>query len=213
MNYGKSGKGFKIVLAILIIGIAIWQFNGQGKRRGVSGIPDPVQTQATGQTKIFSGDYTLNVTYLYEYDIKALVVSTHNYSSSNVGDKISPRDLALAWGPVAAYNNVVDFNWRQSGRWYYWNVKTYEEIDKVGGVAGVTQHSSNNHIIPADDNVRRSVNKIKVGDYVRLKGYLVSIEGSSTDGKTFSWSSSTSRSDDGNHACEVIYVTSVEWMD
>ncbi|MBR1701545.1 MAG: hypothetical protein IJ716_06265 [Lachnospiraceae bacterium] len=48
---------------------------------------------------------------------------------------------------------------------------------------------------------------------MRLKGYLVNLDGSKPDGTTFYWNSSTTRSDSGAHSCEVIYVTGVEWLD
>ncbi|MBP3205774.1 MAG: hypothetical protein J6M66_10185 [Lachnospiraceae bacterium] len=114
---------------------------------------------------------------------------------------------------MAAYNTLVDFHWQQSGRWYSWRVNSDAEIAKVGGIQGVTEHSSNNHLIPADDTVKKQIKRIKVGDHVRLKGYLVNLDGGKADGSTFYWHSSTTRSDSGAHSCEVIYVTGVEWMD
>ncbi|MBQ8118729.1 MAG: hypothetical protein IJ147_11830 [Lachnospiraceae bacterium] len=199
--------------AVIVIGLAIVLMGSKGKQRAVAGIKDPLQTEAAGQAKMSADGYDITVNYLYAYDISALVVSTHNYSGSGIGDKLAPRDLALAWGDVAAYNTLVDFHWQQSGRWYSWRVNSDAEIAKVGGIQGVTEHSSNNHLIPADDTVKKQIQKIKVGDYVRIKGYLVNLGGSKPDGTTFYWNSSTTRSDSGAHSCEVIYVTGVEWLD
>lgn len=199
--------------AVIVIGLAIVLMGSKGKQRAVAGIKDPLQTEAAGQAKMSVDGYDITVNYLYAYDISALVVSIHNYSGSGIGDKLAPRDLALAWGDVAAYNTLVDFHWQQSGRWYSWRVNSDAEIAKVGGIQGVTEHSSNNHLIPADDTVKKQIQKIKVGDYVRIKGYLVNLGGSKPDGTTFYWNSSTTRSDSGAHSCEVIYVTGVEWLD
>ncbi len=199
--------------AVIVIGLAIVLMGSKGKQRAVAGIKDPLQTEAAGQAKMSVDGYDITVNYLYAYDISALVVSIHNYSGSGIGDKLAPRDLALAWGDVAAYNTLVDFHWQQSGRWYSWRVNSDAEIAKVGGIQGVTEHSSNNHLIPADDTVKKQIKRIKVGDHVRLKGYLVNLDGGKADGSTFYWHSSTTRSDSGAHSCEVIYVTGVEWMD
>ena len=98
-----------LLAAVVVTGIII--SGNKGKRRAVAGIKDPVQTETTGQRELYIAGYDLTVKYLYEYDISALVVSTHNYRGSDVGDKLAPKDLALAWGPVAEYNDVSDFHW------------------------------------------------------------------------------------------------------
>ena len=200
-----------LLAAVVVTGIII--SGNKGKRRAVAGIKDPVQTETTGQRELYIAGYDLTVKYLYEYDISALVVSTHNYRGSDVGDKLAPKDLALAWGPVAEYNDVIDFHWKQSGRWFYWKSDSYEVLDPVGGVSGVSLHSANNHLIGADESVKQKIKKIKTGDYIRLTGYLVNIDGSKADGHTFYWHSSTSRTDTGGGSCELIYVTGVEWLD
>lgn len=201
------------ILAGVCLSVGLLRSHSRGSQRSVAGIQDPVQTETTGQRELFVDGYQLTVNYLYTYDISALVVSTHNYNSSNVGDKLAPKDVALAWGPVAAYNTNVDFHWKQSGRWYYWKVNTYEELEPVGDVAAVSSHSANNHLIGADETVKKQIKRIKTGDYIRLTGYLVNVEGKKEDGHTFQWRSSTSRSDTGAGACELIYVTGVEWLD
>lgn len=215
MGYRQNKGDWKIILLIVAgVGLVIAAgWGNKGKQRAVSGIKDPVQTEAAGQTKMAVDGYDITVKYLYAYDISALVVSTHNYSGLGIGDKLAPRDLALAWGDVAAYNKGIDFHWQQSGRWYSWHVKTDAEAGKVGGIQGITEHSSNNHVMPANAAVKKLIQKIKVGDYVRLKGYLVNIDGSKPDGTSFYWYSSTTRSDSGAHSCEVVYVTEVEWLD
>ena len=214
MGYGKDQYKWLKHLVILAVGIALLAvvFGNRGKQRAIPGIKDPIQTESSGQTEIIKEGYKITVSYLYEYDISALVVGTHNYPGFDIGDKLAPRDVALAWGSVAAYNSVIDFHWRQSGRWYFWSVDSYEEVDKVGGIDGVSMHSSNNHLIAADRTVEKAIKKIKTGDYIRLKGYLVNLDGKNGSGSTFTWHSSTSRMDSGAHSCEVIYVTGVEWL-
>ena len=156
--------------------------------------------------------FDVKIDYLYSYDISALVVGTRSYSDYDIGGKLAPKDLALAWGKVAEYNDRIDFHWSQSNRWYYWQVNTYSEIEAVGGVDGVSQHSANNHLIAADETVKAAIKSINAGDYVRIKGYLVNVSASKPDGTNFWWNSSTERTDTGDGSCEVIYVTSVEWL-
>mgnify|MGYP006916263249 CR=1 FL=1 len=163
MGYGRNSGGWKFVLLIVaIVGfVAVTGQANKGKQRAVAGITDPVQTEAAGQTKLYVDGYDIAVSYLYAYDISALVVSTHNYNGSGIGDKLAPRDLALAWGDVAAYNTVVDFHWQQSGRWYSWRVDSDAEVAKVGGIQGVTEHSPNNHLIAADDTVKKLMYRLE----------------------------------------------------
>ena len=186
--------------------------SGQTSRASVAGIPDPVQKEAKGSTSFDLDGFDVKIDYLYSYDISALVVGTRSYSDYDIGGKLAPKDLALAWGKVAEYNDRIDFHWSQSNRWYYWQVNTYSEIEAVGGVDGVSQHSANNHLIAADETVKAAIKSINAGDYVRIKGYLVNVSASKPDGTNFWWNSSTERTDTGDGSCEVIYVTSVEWL-
>ena len=215
VNYDYEKKR-KIVIGIvlfIIAGVAVFFFiSKMGRRRAVAGIREPIQKEATGHVDKTVSGYNVRIEFLYEYDIEALVVSTKNYKGSGVGDKLSPKDVALAWGKVAEYNKKINFHWKQSGRWVHWHVGDINDLDPVGGESGVGLQCSNNHLIPADKSAERAVKKIKKGDHIRIKGYLVNIDGTNSEGSIFFWHSSTTRSDDGDGACEVIYVKSVEWL-
>jgi hypothetical protein len=66
--------------------------------------------------------------------------------------------------------------------------------------------SGNMHIIPADDGIRREVFSLRPGEFVKLAGYLVDARGPGG----FRWSTSLSREDTGDGACELFLVESVE---
>lgn len=201
----------KAVIIIVIIVVVVGKILlDRGSRISIANVPEPVQTPATGHKKTEVKGYDVNIQYLYEYDMKALVVSTKNYGGSSVGDALSPKDLAVAWGTVAANNGEVDFHWTQSGRWVSWRLKSYDELANIGTEADVNRQSANCHIIPADSEVRGKLNKIKRGKYIHLKGYLVNINGVNKKGDTFYWNSSITREDTGAHSCEVIYTTDIE---
>ena len=184
-----------------------------GKERAIPGIPEPKQEKVSGGiTKEIDG-YSVKIDFLYSYDIKALVVSAKGYGGSRLGDQLSPKDLALAWGAVAEKNKEVDFHWRQSSRRYYWQLNSDAEVKRIGSLDTISLCSANTHLIPADDTVRRMVKRIKKGDYVRIKGYLVNIDAKKTDGSTFWWNSSTTREDTGDGSCELVYVTQIQKLD
>ena len=188
-------------------------YTHKGVVRGVKGAPDPVQEKASGGVEKQIGGYDMTISFLYSYDVSALVVHEENYDDGSVDGMLAPKDVALAWGKVAEYNDRIDFGWSQSGRWYYWYVNDSSVLGPVGGEDGVSTHSANTHLIPADSSVREDVMRIKQGDYVRLQGYLVNIDGTKKDGSTYWWYSSTTREDTGDGACEVMYVKKVEWLD
>ncbi len=188
----------------------IWD---RGTRRAIPGIPEPVQEEEEGSVEKEVDGYKVDISYNYSYDIKALVVHTKNYSGFGLGDKLSPKDVALAWADVAEYNDRVNFHWKQSGRWCYWSVDPDDEyIGYVGENEDISRESSNNHLIPADEMVKKDIKKIRRGDYIRIKGYLAHVNAENSDGDTFYWDSSESRDDGGDGACELIYVTDVEWL-
>jgi len=60
------------------------------------------------------------------------------------------------------------------------------------------------HMIPADDLVRRSLERIRQGQLVHLKGFLVDASGPNG----FQWRTSMTRDDTGAGACELVYVES-----
>lgn len=208
-----------ILLVVLILGSLIYWYRGSGggggKTRAISGLSEPVQEKLTSKdesgTHLSMDGWEMDVTYEYKYEVDALVISAKSYSAGGIESDLAPKDIAFAWGTVAELNEEVDFNWSQSNRWCNWHIYTDEELAKVGGVSAVDRQSSNNHIIPANDAVKKNLKKVKKGDHLKLKGYLVSINGTKSD-KTFYWNSSTTREDSGDGACEVIYTTSIEWL-
>lgn len=210
---------YLVILAILAVCAYSLFFSGgggPGELNAISGLPAPKQTELgknDEEAKIVNiKGYTMNVKFKYKYEIEALVVSAKAYNGFGIQDAISPKDLALAWGDVAALNKDIDFQWDQSGRFASWYIDSGEDLAKLGGVDAVTRQMSNNHIFPATTTVKNDLKKVKMGDHIRIEGYLVDIYGYNKSGATFTWNSSTSREDSGDGACEVIYTTKIEWV-
>ena len=210
------------VVILVILAVCAYSFltsdgGGFGKKNNaISGLSEPKQTKlsksdGTGK-QVEIKDIKMDVTYKYKYEVDALVVSAKSYKGYSIQDTICPKDIAFAWGDVAAHNSDIDFHWSQSGRFCYWELDSYDDAATLGGVNAIIPQISNNHIIPADTTVKDDLKKVKTGDHIRLEGYLVDIVGTDKDGTTFTWSSSTSRDDTGNGACEVIYTTKIEWV-
>ncbi len=138
------------------------------------------------------------------YQIAGRVLGNKPYSdweSSTV-----PRDLALGWGEMS--DPAVDewISWRQSGRWYYytWNSESPYNGRTIGN------QSANVHIIPATENLDKALRDVGRDDLVYLEGRLVDI--AMENGRlTQTVSTSLSRQDSGNGACEIMYVEQLIW--
>jgi hypothetical protein len=166
---------------------------------------DPVQTSLSSseiiQIKIKDGLF--NIKPLAEYKASAKVVGRESYSSGWAA-KISPLDLAIAWGMLAEPDNERYVSYSQSDRWYFFEYKP----DSPFKGSYIIDHSSNNHIIPSNENVRKAVKSIKVNEKVILEGCLVNLTGN-YEGQRVWWNTSLSRNDSGDHSCELLYLTRV----
>ena len=133
-----------------------------------------------------------------EFSLRARVLSREDYW---IGDEsnLSPLDLALGWGVMSDQAVLDRITIRQSSRWYF---TRYEHPAPISDQE-IINHSSNMHIIPADSRIRRKLKKIRRGDVVMLKGYLVDVDADSG----FYWRTSLSRSDTGNGSCEIFFLT------
>jgi hypothetical protein len=155
---------------------------------------DPIQTITKAADIQFNG-FTL--TPLADYAIKARVLSTEDYSTGVESD-LSPMDLALGWGPMSdeAVLNKVEIS--QGNHFFYWHVDAFPIPQRE-----IEIHAANTHIIPANEEVKRQLSKIRPGQIVDIKGQL--IEAKRPDG--WHWRSSLTREDTGAGACELVYVT------
>ena len=215
MERKKSKKSIILFVLILVIIAAtiVLTIYRSGTRRAIKYIPDPVQKDTVGDTVLKIDDYNVLITHLCDYEIEALVVNTKDYIGFGIQDKLSNRDFGLAWGGVAEYNEMIDFHWSQNGRFLYMKVDNQRDIDNVGGFSYINTHSSNNHIIPANDETKLNMWLVRRGDHIRIKGYLVNVDAVKPNGsESYYWHSSTSRTDAGDGACEVIYATEISWV-
>ncbi len=165
---------------------------------GVYAPKDPVQGVNENLQPFKHGEFT--ITPVASYKIRAKVLSRKRYKAGK-GGKLSPVDFALGWGRMSDESVVENIKIRQYRRWYYWNAKALPIPQKE-----IQTHSSNHHILPANDAVRKKALQVKKGEIVEMSGYLVKVN--ADDG--WHWYSSTSREDTGDGACEVFWVESLE---
>ncbi len=173
---------------------------------------DPIQIEVSGKENGAINGRSATIKYKYYYDITGVVTSVHDYFGFDLYSTYVPRDVCLAWGSLKDSLNNPDISYRQHTRQcgISWKNNVIEEADDAFRGAFRTKVShlqmSNNHLIPSTVEVRNQIFGLKRGDHVRIVGYLVNIY-SQYEGNLFS---SESRTDSGNGACEIIYVTKVE---
>ncbi|MBU1101164.1 MAG: hypothetical protein KKA84_12255 [Bacteroidetes bacterium] len=187
---------------VIVIGLsafiyAVWPDSLIKQAPGVL-VPDiPIQINLKVNDGVLIENYL--VSKLAEFKLNAKVLSKEYYYFDR-GSVVSPLDLALGWGPMSDQTIVDKIDISQSGRWYYWSANP---LPIAGNV--ISDNSANMHIIPADGYVADQLDETIVGQIINLNGYLVKVIG--PDG--FVWQSSLTRTDRGNGACELFYVTSV----
>jgi hypothetical protein len=138
-------------------------------------------------------------TALAQFDVQARVLSTNHYSFDTMA-AISPVDLALGWGPMSDSDVLAGVRVTQSGRFYYWSSRFGRRLPIPKNE--VISHSANMHMIPADDEVRKTLLATRTGELVTLSGLLVQVN------RPNGWilRTSLSRTDTGMGACEVVWV-------
>lgn len=138
----------------------------------------------------------------YEYELYGMIVSYRHHEGDSrmhrrAGDHLNMLDVCVVWGGNAANPllHKLDF-WNGI---FTCNVKT---SDQDAWDSFDIYKLSNNHLISDDDFIRDQVKGIRIGDQIRVRGYLASY---SNDGGG-KRGTSTTRLDTGDGACETLYV-------
>lgn len=191
----------KIILLLLGV-VIVWKlFNHSGDvvlGPGVMVSEFPKQFKINSPPHFELDEY--QITEIAEFEIKAKVLSKENYYFGREAD-LSPTDLALGWASMSDESVLKEIQISQSGRFYYWRVKSFPISRKE-----IETQSANMHLIPANDSVKRAVDRVRKGQVIEISGSLVNVL-SKDDG--WYWKSSQTRNDTGSGACELIYVTSI----
>jgi hypothetical protein len=153
---------------------------------------DPIRLEGAG--------YEFVITPLAHYVLRGIVVSRESYRAG-WNASLSPCDIAVVWGELAADDAWRRLEWSQSGRWYFWRWHG----DRPFSNAEVVRNSSNTHLVPASPDLASAARSLTPGEIAELAGELVSITGRRGQ-ESVRWKSSLSRTDTGDGSCEVLYL-------
>ena len=138
----------------------------------------------------------------FEYELHGLVVSYRQHDGTSrlhrtANDHLNVADLCVVWGDTAASPHLSEIE--------FWNgvfTCNFETSDDAAWQSIRSEQIANNHLISDVDVIRDRVDDVRVGDQVRVRGWLATY-GSGRNRR----GTSTTREDSGNGACETIYVS------
>lgn len=197
----------RVVLFTALAAAGLWQAGHRWQLRPVHPADGPIAPADPLQTGLEAAPIlkTLGrwqLTPRARYDITARILSREDYHFDLLSDLI-PEDLALGWGPMSDNRVLSAFRISQGGRFYSW-MPRQQQLPIPRQV--VIEHSANTHVIPANRAMRRQLERLRVGQVVHLRGFLV--DGVRDDGAYIH--TSMTRSDSGPGACEVMLVEQAE---
>jgi hypothetical protein len=200
-----------LLLAVSAVALAVCFFNRNAIPSTLDFHPrltdEPWQKpidQASFQVGYAGVDYSVEP--LYDYELYGLVVSFRQHDGESSmhrwsNDHLNMADVCVVWSDTAfsPYLGELDF-WNGI---FTCNVQTR---DSVAWASFKMNQLANNHLISEDPYLRERAAEIRVGDQIRVKGWLAryGAVGGGLRG------TSTTREDTGNGACETIYVREFE---
>ncbi len=186
------------IVIVLFGGWHHWNTRPVSRDAGVLVRSIPLQDGVEQAPPLARGDY--RITPLQSFTLQGRVLAAAHYRWDREAE-LAPVDLALGWGPMSDQMVLKDISITQSGRFYHWRVSEFRIPRRE-----IETHSANMHMIPSTDEIEHKLKKVRVGQLVKVEGYLVEVRGA--DG--WSWRSSLTRDDTGAGACELIWVANFE---
>jgi hypothetical protein len=196
----------ELVAVVLLIGIVLglaWQLSGPSAIAhgpGVVAPSTPLQQPLDREAPVFEKD-GFRVAAVASFELEARVIRSKTYCCTGP-DALAPIDVVFGWGRMSDESVLERIDFRQSGRFYFWR---YEDAPPIPR-REIEVSSANMHLIPATDAIERRLERLRPGDIVTLRGYLVVV--TRYDG--FVWRSSLTREDTGHGACELVWVEDLE---
>jgi len=131
------------------------------------------------------------------YHARARLLHKHHYLFDEASG-VSPYDLVLGWGKLSEQSVLDKLSFSQFGRWYEFSWHGEQPLPP----AEIGAHCGNMHIIPANAQVRASLDSVGVGDIVDIEGKLVKV----TKPGGWEWNTGTGADSRGGRGCKIIYV-------
>jgi hypothetical protein len=199
-----------LAVSALVLAAAFWNRNDLPATRDLH----PALAKEPSQRPIAPASRTVryagveyHVEPLFDYELHGLVVSYRQHDGESSmhkwsNDHLNVADVCVVWSDTAASEHLPKLT--------FWNgifTCNVETRDREAWAAFKMHQLANNHLISDDPFIRRQVEKIRIGDQIRVKGRLARY---GAVGNRELRGTSTTREDTGDGACETIYVSDFE---
>ena len=191
-----------VALVLAIVGGWHWWTTERAVHRppGVIAPDEPVQVDLDPPVRFEANGYTF--IERAKYDITARLLRKEVYHLDG-GAGLAPVDLGVGWGPLSDSALIDQLEFSQMGRFFYWQPR---RTDFPLPKATLISHLAQMHMIPATVDIESKLKRLRPGQIVTARGYLVDVRGPGG----FTWNTSLSRTDTGNGACELFWVETLE---
>ena len=225
-DYEKESYQFISITAIVLLSVFLINFlsfdNSKLRHVEMEPFSEPIQEEITEDltfAKKIDGNKVV-ITPLANYKLYGRVYAKHYRPSKLYGASVEPYDISIIFGAGKEKEvyKAISVKMASTVSYMSYSGKAWEKhLSKYFDSDTELIHCfTNNHICPANKNVRKGIKKLKKKDIVYLEGYLIKYTNFKKDGSIEKGISSTSRNekedmmgDNGNGSCEQIYVTRV----
>ncbi len=194
-----------VIVSFVVLLVAFWNRNAMPST--IAALPslefEPDQRPSDKEDfSVEFNDVNYRVKPQYRYSMTGLVVSYRHHDGNSrmhrrSNDHLNMLDVCVVWGDNADPTFLQRFDfWNgifscrvKTNDWDAWNAFDISAL-------------ANNHLISDDPLIRDQVRKIRVGDQIRVDGWLSSYGTRTGDER----GTSITREDTGDGACETIYV-------
>ena len=222
-NSSKKSKSKKLIIALVSISLAVilvfctYLLTLFAVKKdyeyvaSLTNLPEPLQIEHTNTITTQVDDYLVTYNIKATYTLIGLVVEKYYYLPYSLTNKIGRYDFGMAWGPLLNKEISDKIKFRNDGQRFLHYQYPNSLISEAGSREAIINSISNNHLIHSNNKVLKLFRNVKEGDYIKLEGYLVDVF-YKNDYEYGTWPTSLSRTDHGDGACEVFYVTNVTWL-
>ncbi|MCU0679203.1 MAG: hypothetical protein MUC28_02010 [Planctomycetes bacterium] len=209
MNLFKKTSKVIVILAGLVLAVSYFQLEKLPSSKAVLPplLNEPKQTKTNAiPLKLFKDGFSATITPEFAYELSGLVVAAYDSGSwfdymHKRYDPFNSQDICVVWG-----DNVKSDLYKKIEFSHGEFTCFYRTKDQAAYRAFNPAQLANNHLVPGNEAVARVIKRVKIGDQVYLAGYLTNNIITNPSGGQTSRTSSVTRADTGNGACEVVYV-------
>jgi len=198
-----GGTPRALLLLLALAGCRDWRARVEPSRAAAE--PEQVALDDSPPIEYQARGYSVRLRPRATYRITGYAVDTST-ELLDEWDFVVPMDVALVWGPAADPAVLRRLSFHLSDRYVSYRWQGADPLPRPV----LETHIANNHLIPASEEVRREMKRIRTGDLVTLEGKLVDLEIRDASGALRRRALTSLRRDDvGSGACEQIWVESV----